>query len=319
MKKAAVNKHTMPGFYLIGGKHYNSNKADSANSSQEYTRNGFLRKGRPLICADGNNRKLRRVTPRSGEGRVYRRYCDPREGRFNELKLVGLSPSNVHAYYEGTVMHGASYVPPGDAGGSVAGTSKGCPAFYEGDFERVANQIGGTEEETSLYYSYAPQCEEDQKDQGNYVNKVLEMKERVLSEKQAIQGDINNLISAEELNGFNRYLDSKNLLPKRGNRPRDFVEKSYGKKVVGFYEYVSHLNDYLNSLRNKSPNATTLSQKINTKLQIENHNEDAEVNAFKYYCDNILDQRLNTNKSTCADDKLGERCFYQETYFNKSY
>ena len=89
-------------------------------------------------------------------------------------------------YQEGTVMHGADYNSPADSGGGSVGNSKGCPAFYEGDYQRFAKEMRGTDETTS-YYSYAPQCEESQRDNGDYVKELLKMKSGVLKDKKKIK------------------------------------------------------------------------------------------------------------------------------------
>ena len=224
----------MPGFYLIGGETITQVRQIQGKVSRNTQNKGFLKKDGVDLCRRFE-KKIKKSYDKIRQGqrkeKTYRRYCDPKKGRFNELKLIGLSSSNVHAYYEGTVMHGASYVPPGDSGGAVAGTSKGCPAFYEGDFERVAKQMGGTQEETSLYYSYAPQCQKKQKDKGDYVKKVLSMKDKVLSEKEAIEDEVKRSIEPDDLMKFNKYLEDKNIYYlKQVVRPKDYEKKSYGKK-----------------------------------------------------------------------------------------
>ena len=180
-QKAIVNKQTMPGFYLIGQPRYNS--AKGSDQASRYDKHGYLTKGWRKICPDGSKVSHQKVKGKS----YYRRICTPRRGQFNELKLIGLSPSNVHAFSEGTVMHGANYNQPADSGGTTVGTSKGCPAFYEGDFQRFSNQMKGTDTSSSLYYSYAPQCEKSQQDKGTYVEKLLEMKSKVIDEKETIE------------------------------------------------------------------------------------------------------------------------------------
>ena len=300
-----VNKQTMPGFYLIGRGRFNSSRGNPNKSY--YNRHGVLINGWPIICPPQS-----RVTHQKIDGSDhYKRICNPGKGRFNELKLIGLSQSNYYAYQEGTVMHGADYNPPADSGGGSVGSSKGCPAFYEGDYQRFAREMGGTEESTSLYYSYAPQCEESQKDNGDYVKNLLKMKSAIIKDKNKIQKKIKKLLTKEEKNLFKEYLKSKNLYYKRSRvnhrESITFIRKSKGKKVIGFYEYLQHLNDFLiknsNILNTTDPKTKALSQVMPAenprrqalreylakKFQIKPYKEDERVEAYQYYCANLVD------------------------------
>lgn len=76
--------------------------------------------------------------------------------RTNAMRLDGLSPGiNDHARRRGVVMHGAWY----NDIMSIMGRSYGCPAFQSDKAPEVLNRI----KNGSLFYSYTPQCSDDQK------------------------------------------------------------------------------------------------------------------------------------------------------------
>ena len=84
------------------------------------------------------------------------------QGRKNAMRLDGLSPGiNDHARRRGVVMHGAWY----NDIMSIMGRSYGCPAFESDKAPEVLNRI----KNGSLFYAFAPQCSDDQRQIGQQV------------------------------------------------------------------------------------------------------------------------------------------------------
>ena len=79
------------------------------------------------------------------------------------------------------------------------------------------------------------------------------------------------------------------------------------KKVIGFYEYISHLYDFLGKSSDITTKLSELKNSIGERLKVDDYKEDEEVTAFKYYCNNLLEKRHMTEKSTWGSASNTER------------
>ena len=249
---------TRPGFYRVTSR-------ATKGKSPKYSGH-FLVDGWPKACHQGvYNPKSRRRS--CGKGN--------KKSLFNSIRLVGLEKSNSDAYESGVIMHGAHYNQPTPEGWGYSGTSHGCPAFSYKDFENIAQSISShdhDEQNSSLYYSYAPICGGIQKDEEKRTSRIYKEKKKLTKSHKKIVKKLKKTLGREYLENFQEALESDDYFYQPFNGVTKKHAKNWGAKLhkktpLSTLEYLQKLKSHLEDRAKRSNNEDLALKYINSKLK----------------------------------------------------